>query len=83
MPLYEYQCECGKEKDILLSFGGADQPQVCECGKVMQRQMSHSNFTMKPCARDMALDTLNGRGGGFPDKNEHKSWVQRKTFEGV
>ena len=83
MPLYEFKCECGEGKEILLSFQDADQPQICKCGKVMQRQMSHSNFAMKPHARDMALDSLNSKGGGFPDTNKHKSWVQRKAFEGV
>ncbi len=83
MPLYEFMCECGNEKDILLSFGEADQSQTCECGEVMQRKVSLSSFTFKPYARNMALDSINSKGGGFPDANEHKSWVQQKAFEGV
>jgi len=83
MPLYQYECECGEEKDAILSFAEADRPQVCKCGKVMQRKVSLPNFTMKPYARDMALDSLNSKGGGFPDANENKSWVQQKAFEGV
>jgi len=83
MPLYEYRCECEEEKDILLSFGEADQSQICKCGKVMQRKMSLSSFKMKPIGSQMALDSLNSRSGGFPDVNKHKSWVQRKAFEGV
>jgi len=81
MPLYEYQCECGEEKEILLSFQHPEQ--VCECGKIMQRKVSHSSFTMKPYARDMARDSLNSKSGGFPDVNKHKSWVQQKAFEGI
>ena len=83
MPLYEYQCECGEGKDILLSFGEADQPQTCKCGKVMQHKVSLSSFTMKPYARDMALDSLKSKSGGFPDANENKDWVQQKAFEGI
>ena len=83
MPLYEYQCGCGNEKEILLPFGDADQPQICECGKVMQRKMSTYSFTHKQSGRQMALDSLNSRAGGFPDVNKHKSWVQQKTFEGI
>ena len=81
MPLYEFKCECGNEKEILLSFQHPEQ--TCKCGKVMQLQMSHSNFTMKPYARQMALDSINSKGGGFLDVNKHKSWVQQKAFEGV
>ena len=81
MPLYEYQCECGNEKEELLPFQHPEQ--ICEFGKVMLRQMSLPSFIMKPYAKDMALDTINSKGGGFPDKNEHKSWVQQKAFEGV
>ncbi len=81
MPLYEYQCGCGEEKDILLSFQHLEQ--VCKCGKVMQRKVSLSSFTMKPYAGQMALDSLNSKGGGFPEVNEHKSWVQQKTFAGL
>ena len=83
MPLYEYQCECGEGKDILLSFQEADQPQICKCGKVMQRKISLPSFVMKQTGSQMALNTLNARDGGFPDVNKHKSWVQQKAFEGT
>ena len=82
MPLYEYQCECGNGKDILLSFQDT-QPQVCKCGEVMQRRISVPSFVMKQTGSQMALDSLNSRSGGFPSKNEHRSWVQQKAFEGT
>lgn len=82
MPLYEYQCECGNGKDVLLSFQDA-QPQICKCGGVMQRKISLPSFIMKQTGSQMALDSLNARDGGFPDVNEHKSWVQQKAFEGT
>lgn len=81
MPLYEYQCECGSEGEFILPLN--TRPPTCKCGRVMQIKVSLSSFTLKPYARHMALDSLNARGGGFPDANEHKSWVQQKAFEGV
>ena len=81
MPLYEFRCECGEEREILLPFQHPEQ--ICKCGKVMQRKMSLSSFTFKPYAKNMALDSINSKGGGFPDVNKHKSWVQRKAFEGI
>ena len=83
MPIYEYQCDCGKEREVLLSFEDADRPQVCKCGKVMQRCISLFSFGTKPTGRGMALDSLNLGGGGFPDVNKHKGWVQQKAFEGT
>jgi len=82
MPLYEYQCECGNEEDVLLSFQDT-KPQVCECGKVMQRKISLPSFVMKQTGNQMALDTLNAKDGGFPSANKHKSWAQQKAFEGT
>jgi len=83
MPLYEYQCGCGKGEDILLSFQEADQSQVCKSGKVMQRKISLSSIVMKQTGSQMALNTLNARGGGFPDANKNKDWVQQKAFAGT
>lgn len=60
MPIYEYRCGCGKEKEVLRSFAECDQPQICVCGKVMLRRMSvplPAIFT--PTGKGMALDTLN------------------------
>ncbi|GAF73408.1 unnamed protein product, partial [marine sediment metagenome] len=68
MPLYEYQCECGNEEEVLLPFQHPGQ--ICECGKVMQLKVSSYSFAFKQYARDMAKDSLNSRGGGFPDVNK-------------
>ena len=59
MPIYEYHCECEKEREVLLPFQESKQPQVCECGKTMQRKFSVCNFALKPTGKGMALDTLN------------------------
>jgi len=68
MPLHEYRCECENEREVILPLRDADQPQICECGKVMQRLMSVSSFAMKQTGRGMALDTLNDKHTGMPNK---------------
>ena len=69
MPLYEYRCECGNEVEVRLSYEEADQPQTCECGKAMQRKMSVSSFVMKQTGRGMALNTLNSKEHGMPNRH--------------
>ncbi len=69
MPTYEYECECGEKEDKLLPMQDSSQPQVCTCGKVMRRMMSASSFVMKQTGKGMALDTLNSREHGMPDKH--------------
>lgn len=67
MPIYEYKCKCGKEKERYLSFAESAKVQTCECGDAMQRQISVSSFTFKIGGNQMALDSLNSPSGGFPD----------------
>jgi len=79
MPIYEYHCECEKEREVRLSFKDADQPQVCECGKTMRKRMSAPNFVMKPTGNQMALDTLNsGVVGG-----KRKAWAENTAAQGL
>ena len=79
MPIYEYHCECNNEKEVKLSFRDADQPQECECGKVMRKKMSIPNFVTKPTGRGMALDTLNsGVVGG-----RRKKWAENIAAQGL
>ena len=79
MPIYEYHCECNKEKEVKLSFANADLPQVCECGKTMRKKMSLGSFTFKPTGRGMALDTLNsGVVGG-----RQKKWAENAAAQGL
>ena len=67
MPLYEYQCTCKNEREVLLPFQDT-RPQICECGNVMRRKMSLYAFTFKACGRQMALDTLNDNKNGIPNR---------------
>ncbi len=83
MPTYEYQCECGENKESRLSYEESCKPQLCKCGKPMQRKMSVSSFRMKLTGAGMALDSLNAPGGGFSARSRHTPWKEQKVFEGV
>lgn len=79
MPIYEYHCECNKEKEVKLSFKDADQPQICGCGKTMQKKVSLGSFVMKQYGNQMALDTLNsGVVGG-----KRKAWAENMAAQGL
>ncbi len=69
MPVYEYRCKCGNERQVRLSFADGDRPQICECKESMRRKVSLSSHVMKPTGVGMALDTLNAKTGGLPDKH--------------
>lgn len=79
MPIYEFACECGNGKELLLSFHDAHHMPACECGKTMQRKMSLSSFVMKPTGRGMALDTLNSNVVG----GKHKAWAENHAAQGL
>ena len=40
MPMYEFKCACGKAVDKFLRLAEYDNPQTCECGQTMVRQLS-------------------------------------------
>ena len=77
MPIYEYQCDCGKGGEFILPLNHP--PQVCECGRTMQRKMSVSSFTMKPTGNQMALDTLNSNAIG----GRRKGWAENMAARGL
>ena len=47
----------------------SDQSQVCVCGEVMLRKMSVTSFVMKQTGKGMAIDTLNSKQAGMPDRH--------------
>ena len=61
MPIYEYKCRCGKEKEAFIPFSDSEDAQICGCGDVMLRKVSVVNFYTKPTGRGMALDSLNSK----------------------
>ena len=78
MPIYEYHCGCGNEAEVRLSFGEAGQPQTCECGRTMRRKMSVSSFVMRQTGKGMALNTLNDKRNGMPNK-----WWRAEAEQGA
>lgn len=79
MPIYEYRCECKKEREVLLP---SPTSQVCECGRVMQLRMSVCSFVVKLTGRGMALDTLNSKNGGMPN-GRNKAFAERMAARGI
>lgn len=85
MPLYEYQCDCGEKAEILLPMQGHNQPQFCECGKVMLHKMSTFSFVVSQDSNQRALDFLNSPEGEFPHAPtpQHKKEFQQGVFAGT
>lgn len=50
MPIYEYKCECGKEKSIEQNMDDAHTA-ICECGQNMNQVYSNRSFKFLPTAR--------------------------------
>ena len=74
MPLYEYRCVCGNEREAMCPFGT---PQTCECGKDMERIWSVPRpAVMKQTGNDMALDSLNSKQTSHVSP-EHKKAAER------
>ena len=46
MPIYEFECGCGEVEEILVPLG-TNSIKCKNCGKVMKRVMSISNFILK------------------------------------
>jgi len=71
MPIYEYQCDCGNKEERLLPMQEYNQSQTCVCGKVMLLKISVPAIAiLKQYGRQMALDSLNSRTGGFPSRKD-------------
>ena len=46
MPIYEFKCVCGEEKEVLVSVG--TETIVCDsCGEDMEKMVSKSSFILK------------------------------------
>ena len=82
MPIYEYHCNCGIESEKLLKVSDIDTPQTCVCGEIMERKLSFPNFILKRYGKQMALDTLNSKDNGMPDRH-WKPMAEKAAFSGV
>ena len=82
MPVYEFHCPCGADKDIRLAMKDRDTPQVHSCGAVMERKMSLPfPAIFVPTADGMALDTLNS-GKAVPNR-WYKSQAEQLAAAGL
>jgi putative FmdB family regulatory protein len=77
MPIYEYECECGKTRETIRNFAEMDKPEICQCGVNMTRRIS---VVMPPIikkyGRQMALDSLNSNNSGFPESPFKQSAIE-------
>jgi putative FmdB family regulatory protein len=58
MPIYEYECKCGKEFDRYLPLSQYLDPQNCECGKVALKviRTAPMGFVQAPVCYDSPID---------------------------
>lgn len=61
MPLYEYECPCGREFDRVLPIAECDSEQTCECGNIAKKviTLGHGGIWRTgdelPWVRDVAM----------------------------
>jgi len=64
MPIYQYRCDCGQNKELILPISERNNPRYCECGKEMGRVMELPFPALFPSTgRDKILNTLNKEAG--------------------
>ena len=85
MPIYEFKCDCGTEREYYLPFSESGKKLNCECGKVMWRKFSPVNFTMPSTGRDTVLGTLNQEEGAgkFPGGDKHRARYEQAMAKGL
>jgi putative FmdB family regulatory protein len=59
MPIYGYECECGKTKDVMKRMCEYNTEELCECGKAMSKTINAPTIT--------GMNSL-GQSGGIIDK---------------
>ena len=83
MPIYEYHCKCGREREVYLPLP-LNNTQFCECGEVMLRKISlPSAVIIIPTGKDMALDSLNSKHGGLPGGTDLKDKATAAVAAGI
>ena len=85
MPIYEFKCECGAERELYLPYSKSDEKLKCECGQVMRRKFSLAHFTMKITGRDRVLGTLNREEGAqtYPGGETHGTRYDQAMAKGL
>ena len=85
MPIYEYKCECGTEREVIRPLSEAGKKLRCDCGREMRRKFSISHFTVSVTGRDMVLGTLNQEEGAgtFPGGDKHRKRYEQAMSKGL
>lgn len=85
MPIYEYKCDCGCEREVILPFTEAEREIECACKQVMRKKFSLASFTIPPTGRDMVLGTLNQEEGAgtFPGGDKHRVRYEQAMARGL
>lgn len=84
MPIYEYKCECGTERELILPFSEAGKKLECDCGRVMRRKFSLVNFAIPETGRGEVLKTLNKEDGfDFPGGDKHRPRYEQAMSRGL
>jgi len=62
MPIYMYECSCGKEFDEFHKINDRDDPTFCDCGNQAKRVISSSIFRDQPTWLNSACKVLQPDG---------------------
>lgn len=85
MPIYEFTCDCGVEREAMLPFSESRNGQRCSCGQIMRRKFSLANFAAPQTGRDRVLGTLNQEEGAqdFPGGDMHRDRYEKAMAKGL
>lgn len=78
MPIYEYLCDCGKEKEVFKQIKDIDIPVECDCGKIMQRRICAPGYSDFKPYFDWNLTTLDNNDGHWVKSRKHKKELMKK-----
>jgi len=85
MPIYEFACDCGIEREVERPMSKAGQGEKCSCGLLMRRVFSPISFTMPRTGRDNILGILNQEEGArdFPGGDMHRTRYEQAMAKGL
>jgi len=85
MPIYEFKCDCGTEREVNCPMNEAGQKQVCKCGQAMWQRFSPVPFSMPQTGRGRILGTLNQEEGAqdFPGGDMHRDRYEQAMSKGL
>lgn len=74
-PVYPYECECGKEYDILKTADKSSQAEHCNCGKLLRRLYTPPGITGTRDSFGIGRNFIHkGEDGKFREITNWKQW---------